>query len=267
MLVEPERMRKQIAAIAVAALLVFAGCSAGGDGGATTTAAETTGTTGGDASPVYESPLDGQTVAENHEAIIRDAGTFTLVSTSNQTQGDQSFVVNSTTAVDMDSGEYFSRQETQGRSVEEYGYGNDTAFRKLSVASGETQYSVPEQTPNTSQLAGSQIASFVDAFALSHTGTEAVDGTETHVYEATGVEELNESAPGFSEIDVENVTSIDAQVYVTDDGLVKRFAYSLSMSTDQGNVSLGVDQRYAEIGSTAVEQPPWLDDARENTSA
>lgn len=260
-------MRKQIAAIAVAALLVFAGCSAGGDGGATTTAPETTATTGGDATPVYESPLDGQTVAENHEAVVRDAGTFTLVSTSNQTQDDQSFVVNSTTTVNLDSGEYFSRQETEGRSVEEYSYGNGTVFRNLSVASGETQYSVPQQTPNLSRLAGNQIGSFVDAFALSHAGTESVDGTETHVYEATGVEELNESAPGFGEIDADNVTAIDARVYVTDDGLVKRFAYSLSVSTEQGNVSLAVDQRYVDVGSTTVEQPAWLDEARENTSA
>jgi len=264
-------MRKQIAAIAVAALLVFAGCSAGGDGGTTTTAAETTGTTvdgdGDGETPVYESPLDGATVAENHEAIVQDAGTFTLVSTSNQTQDDQSFVVNSSTQVDLESGEYYSNQETQGRSVEQYSYGNGTAYQNLSISSGETQYSVPEQTPNASDLAGSQIASFVDTFALSHAGTETVDGTETHVYEASGVEDLNESAPGFSDIDAGNITNVDAQVYVTDDGLVKRFVYSLALSTDQGNVSLAVDQQYVDVGSTTVEQPAWLDEARENTTA
>ncbi|MCD2199889.1 hypothetical protein LPA44_08270 [Halobacterium sp. KA-4] len=256
-------MRKQIAAVAVAALLVFAGCSAGGNGGATT-APETT-AAGGD--PVYDSPLDAQTVAQAHESVVRDAGSFTLVSTSNQTQGNQSFGVESSTAVDLATAAYFSRQEASGQTIEQYGFGNGTAYQRISMASGQTQYTVPQQSPNTSQLAGSQLASFVGAFSFSHTGTETIDGTETYVYEASGVEDLNQSAPGFSSLDTENVTSMSAQVYVTDDGLVKQFGYSLTVSTSNGEASVATEQQYVDVGSTTVSEPVWLDEARANTSA
>jgi len=257
-------MRKQIAAVAVPALLVFAGCSAGGDGGATT-APETNGASA-DGEPVYDSPLDGATVAENHESVVRDAGTFTLASTSNQTQGNQSFGVESSTAVDLESGAYFSRQAAGSQTVEQYGFGNGTAFQRVSAA-GQVRYTIPQQTPNTSQLAGSQLESFVGSFEFSHAGTESVDGTETDVYEASGVEDLNESAPGFAGLDVENVSSIDAHVRITDEGLVKQFGYSLTLSTGSGEASVSTDQRYVEVGSTTVSEPAWLDDARENTSA
>lgn len=264
-------MRKQIAAIAVAALLVFAGCSAGGDGGATTapgTDAPTDGTTtesGSDGgAPVYESPLDATTVAQNHDTVLRDAGTFTLVSTSNQSQGGQSLGVTSSVAANVDSGEVYSEQNANDRVVEVYSYGNGTAYQRLELSSGETQYTVPPQPPNASQIAGGQLQSFVSAFALDHAGSETVDGASTDVYEASGVEDVNESA--FPQLDVENVSSADASVYVTEDGLVKQFGYSLTVATENGEATIAVQQQYTEVGSTTVEQPPWLDEARENAS-
>jgi hypothetical protein len=266
-------MRKQIATIAVAALLVFAGCSAGGDGAATTTAPEPTGdaptttTAGSGGDAVYESPLDAATVADNHASLVRDANTFTLVSTSNQSQGPQTITVESSIAANLESGEYYSVQNASGQTVEVYSYGNGTAYQRTSFGSGDTSYSTPRQTTNTSQLAGTQVESFVNAFTFSHAGTESVDGAEAHVYEASGVETLNESAPGFSGLDTENVTSIDAHVYITDDGLVKQFEYSLAVDTQNGEASISVRQQYVDVGSTTVEAPAWLDEARENASA
>jgi len=253
-------MRKQIAAVAVAALLVFAGCSAGGNGGATTAPETASGDT------VYDSPLDGETVADTHVSVVRDAGTFTLVSTSNQTQGNQSLSRQSTTAVDLDSGAYFSTQQFRGQTAEQYGFGNGTAYQRVSLGN-QTQYTVPQQSPNTSQLAGAQLESFVGAFALSHAGTETVDGTETHVYEAEGVEDLNQSAPGFGSLDTENVTSLEAHVYVTDDGLVTQFGYSISLTSAGTEVSIATEQEYVDVGSTTVSEPAWLDEARANVSA
>jgi hypothetical protein len=263
-------MRKQIAAIAVASLLIFAGCSAGGDGGTTTAAPETTTapgdtTTETDDEPIYESPLDAATVADNHESAISDAGTFTLESTSNQSQGDQSFSVTSSVAADLSSGEYFSEQNASNRLVQTYGYGNGTAYQRLQF-SGETQYMIPQQSPNASQLARGDLRSFVNAFEFEHVGSESVDGTPTDVYEASGFESLNQSAPGFGDLDEENVTSIDARVYVAEDGLVKQFEYGLTVDTEEGEASIAIEQRYVDVGSTTVQQPPWLDEARENTS-
>ncbi|CQH58976.1 uncharacterized protein HHUB_2872 [Halobacterium hubeiense] len=253
-------MRKQIAAVAVAALLVLAGCSAGG--GAGTTAPGTA--TGADA--VYESPLNGTTVAQNHEAVVREAGSFTLVSTSTQTQAGQSFTREGSTAVDLDSGAYLSNRTVRGQNVLQYGYGNGTAFQRVTVGN-QTQYAVPQQTPNTTQLAGDQLASFVGLFAFSYNGTESADGTTVHVYEANGVDAINESAPGFANLDTSNLTNVSSEVRVTDDGLVTEFGYSLSIDTGDGEASASLNQQYLDVGSTEVSEPAWLDEARANTSA
>ncbi|UHH24533.1 DUF7537 family lipoprotein [Halobacterium noricense] len=253
-------MRKQIAAVAVAALLVFAGCSAGGGGGTTAP-----GTADG-AAPVYESPLNGTTVAENHEAVVREAGSFTLTTTSTQSQGDQSLTREGSTALDLASGAYFSNRTVGSQNVQQFGYGNDTAFQRV-TAGNQTQYTVPQQSPNASRLTSGQLASFVGLFEFSHTGTESVDGTTVHVYEANGVDAVNESAPGFANLDTENITNVSANVHITDDGLVKRFGYSISVDTGSGEASVSVGQRYVDVGSTTVSEPAWLDEARANTSA
>ncbi|WP_336037764.1 DUF7537 family lipoprotein [Halobacterium yunchengense] len=273
-------MRKQIAAVAVVALLLVAGCSTGGDGSATTTAPEATtaapgdatttasggdGGDGGDGSAVYETPLDAATVADNHEAVLREAGTFTLESTSNQTQGEQSFGVTSSVAADLSSGAYLSTQDAQGRTVETYGYGNGTAYQRLTLSENETQYAVPQQTTNTSQLASGQIQQFVNGFSFEHVGAETVDGEETDVYEADGFGDLNRSAPGFEDFSEENVSSVTARLYITEDGLVKQFSYELTAQTETGEATIRLDQRYVDVGSTDVAEPDWLDEAREST--
>lgn len=265
-------MRRKIITVAVVALLVFSGCSAingGGGGDGTTTQTGPDGTTTSDAGdvsdPIYETPLDGETVAENHEAVVADANSFTLVSTSNQSQGDRSASSQSTLKGVYDSGEYSSVQEARGRTVEQYVFANGSAYQRLEQSSGDTQYTVPRRTANASTIASGQIPSFVDAFEYEFVGTETVDGTETQVYEASGVSDLNTSAPGFSELDTENVTNVGAHLYITEDGLVKQFGYELSLTTDGQEASVEVSQRFTNLGETTVEPPEWIDEARENT--
>lgn len=267
-------MRKQIATIAVVVLLVFAGCNTGGSGDTTTTAPGTTAappndtTTVDEADPMYDSPLDAEAVAQNHEVAIRNTSTFTLVSTSNQSQGNQSITVVSSIAVNQETGEVFLQQNTSTGVVETYTTGNGTTYQRQELAENETRYAVLQEMPTAAQLAGGDVQPFVNAFEFDYTGTNSVDGTSTDVYAASGVKDLNASAPGFGNVDAANVSSVDARVYVTNDGLVKQFDYSLTTSTGPGGgVTINVQQRYTEMGSTTVEAPAWLDDARNNTTA
>ncbi|WP_232702453.1 DUF7537 family lipoprotein [Halobacterium wangiae] len=261
-------MRRTIATVAVVALVVLAGCSAGGGGGdGTTTQAAPNGTTASDAGDaIYETPLDGATVAENHESVVADATTFTLVSTSNQSQGNQSVSSESTLRADFDSGAYSSVQQSRGRTVEQFVFGNGSGYQRFEFSTGDVRYTVPQQTANASVIAGGQIASFVDAFEYEYVGTETVDGTDTHVYEASGVSDLNESAPGFSGLDTENVSNLGATLYITEDGLVKQFGYELGLETEGQSASIAVTQQYTDLGETTVEPPAWIGEARANTS-
>lgn len=261
-------MRRKFATIAVVALVVLAGCSAGGGGGdGTTTQAAPNGTTASDAGDaIYQMPLNGTTVAENHEAVVAEAGTFTLVSTSNQSQGNQSVSSESTLRADYDSGAYSSTQKTRGRTVEQFVFANGSAYQRFELSSGDVRYMVPQQTANASQIAGGQIASFVDAFDYEYVGTESVEGTQAHVYEASGVEDLNTSAQGFSGLDTENVSDVGSTLYITEDGLVTQFGYHLSLDTGDQQASIAITQQYTNLGDTTVEPPAWIGEARANTT-
>jgi hypothetical protein len=261
-------VRRKLVTVAVVALIVVAGCSAGGGGGdGTTTQAALNGTTASDAGDaVYETPLDSAMVAENHEAAVAEAGTFTLVSTSNQSQGNQSVSSQSTLKANYETGAYSSVQRSRGRTIERFVFGNGSAYQRFELSSGDVRYMVPQQTANASAIAGGQIGSFIQAFDYEHVGTETINGTQAHVYEASGVEDLNTSAPGFSGLDTENVSNVGSTLYITEEGLVKQFGYELSLQTNGQEASIAVTQRYTNLGETTVEPPAWIDEARANTS-
>jgi hypothetical protein len=255
-------MRRQFATVAVVALLLVAGCSAVNlGGGSQSDSADTLGSDG----QMYEAPLDGSTVAENHEAAIAEAGTFTLVSNTVQSRGQQSQTVNSTVAVNYDTGALLSQQAVGQRTISTYVLANGSAYQRFESSRG-TQYRQPPRPANASLYASSRIDALVTAFSYSHVGTETVDGTETEVYVASGAEDLNASASAFQSIDPENVTTLESRVYVTEDGLVKRFEYEIRLNTDGTETGVDVTQTYSRLGETTVEEPAWLDDARANTT-
>lgn len=256
-------MRRQFATVAVVALLLVAGCSAGDPGGGSPSASADTLNSDG---PMYEEPLVGSSVAANHEAVIDDGGSFTLVSNTEQSRDEQSQTVNSTVAVNYDSGALHSTQEAGSQTISTYVLANGSAYQRFESQRG-TEFRQPPQPANASVFASGRIATLVTGFTYSHVGTETVDGTETEVYEASGAEDLNESARAFQSLDAENVTALESRVYVTEDGLVKRFEYEIRLNVDDTETGVDVTQTYSRLGETTVEEPSWLDDARTNTTS
>lgn len=257
-------MRRQFTAVAVVALLLVSGCSAldlGGGSAAEPNSSDTLNSAG----PMYEEPVDGSTVAENHEAVIDEAGSFTLESSTSQSRGEQTQSVNTTVVVDYETGELLSTQEASQRTISTYVLANGSTYQRFDSPRG-TEYRIPRRPANASLFASGRIEALVNAFSYSHVGTETVAGVETEVYEASGAEDLNESAPAFQTIDPENVTTLESRVYVTEDGLVKRVEYEIRLDVDGTETSVDVTQTYSRLGETTVAAPDWLDDARENTS-
>lgn len=258
-------MRHPLSTVAVVALLVLSGCSAGGFGGGAQTETSSNETLRGD-EPMYEAPLDGAVVAENHEAVIESAGTFTLASTTTQSRGDRSRTVNASVVANYDTGALRSTREAGSRTVTTFVMANGTAYQRFEAPSGEARYRAPRRAPNVSLFASGRLDAIVDAFEYSHVGTETVDGVETEVYEASGAQDLNESAPGFQNVDTENVTTLESRVYVTEDGLVKRLDYELGLEVEGSEMTVDVTQRYSNLGGTTVSTPDWLDEAGNSTS-
>lgn len=254
-------MRRQLAALLVVALVAVAGCAGGGGPAAD-----------GDASsgdPIYETPLDADTVADAHVDALSDAGSYTIESDATQTMAGQNQTTETSGEVrgDMASGAVFSRTESSQQTVELYADGEGTAYQRYAVGE-QTQYQdVSGQAGNASEYARTTVSSFVGLFDFSYEGTEDVDGETVHVYESEGAESLNTSSPAFAQLNESNVDAASATLHVRDDGVVTTAGYDVTVTAQDRTQSVNTTQRFTAVGETDVAEPDWLSEARSNNSS
>ena len=253
-------MRRQLAALLVVALVAVAGCA----GGSPTA-------NGSDASsgdPIYETPLDGDAVADAHVDALTDAGSYTIESDATQTMAGQNQTVETSGEVrgDIESGAVFSRTETSQRTIELYADGEGTAFQQF-VVGNQTQYQdVSGQAGNATQYARTTVTSFVGLFDFSYEGTEDVDGETVHVYESAGADGLNTSSPAFGQLNESNVDEASATLHVRDDGVVTMAGYDVTVTVQDQTQSVNTTQRFTAVGETDVAEPDWLSEAQSDGS-
>lgn len=251
-------MRRKLAALAVVALVVVAGCTGGNP------AAD-----GSPEDPLYESPLDAQTVTDAHVDALHDAGSFTIQSDATRELVDenQSTETSSVVRGDVTSGAVFSRTESSQQTVELYASGNGTAYQRF-VVGNQTQYQdVSGQAGNASQYAHNTVSSLVGMFEFSHTGTESTDDGTVHVYEAGSVDAVNTSSPAFAQVEASAIDEATATLRVRDDGVVVSAGYDVTITVQNRTQRVDTTQQFTAVGDTDVAEPAWLDDAQSNASA
>ncbi|QZP37840.1 DUF7537 family lipoprotein [Halobaculum magnesiiphilum] len=235
-------------AAGVALLVVLAGCTGGG--------------------APYDGPPSAEDVEDGHEEAIRDAGSYTY----NQTVSVNGSVIdvtsNTTAAVELDPETYVWEQETGDGSLSVYAPADDRPY--VRTRAGNTiRYDRPENesVPNVSGFTTPPVAELAGAFDFSANGTAQVDGTRTYVYEAN-VSTLNESAVGHVGEALADAEATDAtvEVYVRSDGLVKRVDWQVVVEGLGEPTRLSVTITYENVGSTTVEEPSWLEEAKSATS-
>jgi hypothetical protein len=265
-------MRRQIAAVAVVALLLFAGCN-GGSGPASTpddpmTTAAPGGETPADADPIYETPLDVSSVADAHVEALNEGGTFTMVSNATQSSSEQNTTAETSTVVrgDLSSGAVFTRTESRQQNVEGYAFANGTAYQRFTMGDDVQYIQADERVGNASQYARSSVETFVGLFNFTHSGTQSSDGATVHVYEAAGVENLNTSAPAFRGVNESMVESADATLHIREDGVVTLASYDITVSAQGQEQTVTAVQKYTDIGETDVSPPEWIGEAQNATS-
>jgi len=214
--------------VAACALVALAGCSA-------------------PVSQPHDSPVNGTQVVADHEAVLHDAGSFTVNVTLAGTAGNARTVQSQTVRADLDTGAYRltrsangvtqSAYVSDGRAYVRTSDGDRTVYAKRDVPANQTAETVLEGSV-LRRLASGEFAA---------NGTTTVNGERVYRYEAT-----TSGTQG-------NTTTT---AFVRSDGLVVRMNYAVR--TD-GN-ALDATVTYTDVGETDP-RPDWLDAARANTSA
>lgn len=286
--------RTSVAALvpaAVLAMVVLAGC---------------TGTIsdlpGGAPAPYTQTgaALNGTALAADTLAGLRDAGSFRANTTMRLDASAISVQVDRTAAVDLAANRSSSRSQIatsatngSGITMDRYSTANAT-YRRMTLDLGRqtiTRYDVSRAPYDDGPLAprpvtASRMASAdlvrasVDRLNWTQAGVEKYDGGWVTRYEATGVanvtglsraamedavESANETA--LSSPSGEGSVAVNATLLVSPDGVVRRLEVRVSGQSERGE-SYGMTLRVTttDLGSTQVEPPAWLAEARAQTA-
>jgi hypothetical protein len=268
--------RRTLAALTVAALLLLTGCSGllGPAGTPTTTGngpADTDPTATDDGSedgPIYEPPLSAATVLDEHAAALETAANFRYVQRSRFRGVNGSGFLQETRAtasVDLAADETLVTQNVtlQGEST---AYGNaSVGYVRIPTPDGVQYRRAPGNLTATGFYHQPPIGRYVRGLDWSYRGTTERNGTTVHTYAVNETDQLTASEHGLDIVSPENVTDIDSRLAIRADGSIDAFEYRVRGVVDGVLVEYTVSVDWRRVGSTTVDRPAWVDDARNAT--
>ncbi|WP_255198716.1 DUF7537 family lipoprotein [Halorarius litoreus] len=266
---------RTLPALAVALLLVLAGCSGAGGPGAADTATPVAPTGNDGATTGAAGGGDAALDLTDPESTLRSAESFTAAWRYSGTDADG---VESTVAYTYRADLEASRAhivvtseqagEPAGGSFERF-IADGIAYTQ--VGSGDAVFYQAEPQADFDVLSESLARTTVydtDTDSLEKVGTETYNGVRVDRYELsanastiwTGMATVGSQPSDFDEFDVDYVVLVDA------DGLARYESWTFDGTTNDGQRVNGAwEYSLSGVGSTTVEAPDWLDDARAQT--
>lgn len=268
-------VRRIALTLLVAVAVLIAGCVGGGGG--VGPAAGNGSDDGGDATPTATPEAPGETGGTDtldvtdRERVLREAGSFTATWNYRGTDGSgETGRAGATYAVDL-SGE---------RSLETVyvgGYDNttmamfttgDTTYTQLASDTSEEAFYMVETDAETTVVEDALdyggLYETGDRDDLRFVGTETFDGVTVSRYETSGDESFWWTG-GATGTDPDELDSLEFEyvLLVDADGLARHEAWTVVGTTNAGE---RVEHRWqyelTGVGSTTVEDPDWLPDAK-----
>lgn len=260
--------RRTAAIVVLVAALLVAGCAGATDGGpgGTDRAADSAGSGGATPTPgppVYDLPLDGDTVSTAHDEALQAAGSFTVDTNVTVVDGSsgEAFAVVATAAVDLERGTTLLRGTAgalEGQTT--YVGPNGTAYQRVETDAGEVQYRQLADAPDASGYFELPVETLVEEANFTYAGRDRVAGTPVSVYEVTDLDEA--VAPGqVAEVPDAGVNAFEVRLAISDDGLIRQFDYHVEVEIDGTTRTIAMSFVFRDVGTTTVEPPDWLDEA------
>ena len=248
----------------VVVLVVLAGCAGGG----ASAADEQSGGAGDESAAVASEASANGVELGDPEQRLRDTGSFTVTwsyagvgATGVETEVTREFYA------DLDGERsYTATSSGDGGAVEQFVADGVTYTR---TGDGDTAtYTAYEGSADVTAtaVALSQARAYGANDGLEFAGTETFDGVAVDRYELSAANEalvLAGSAAAAESADEVEVTSFEYVVLVDEDGLSRHESWRFTGRTGDGAEVRGSwEYSLTAVGSTAVDDPDWLGDAK-----
>lgn len=275
--------------VALALLLVSAGCLGGGGGddaavsggdGASSSGGSDGGQSddsGDGASSSGDSGADdGELELTDAEQALRDAGSFTVVWTYSgvdergvETDVTQEFYVNLDEERSLTTISSTQNGQSDGGSMQQF-FVDGVTYVRSGPADSPTYFSYEQQTsdPLATAIAFSQARAYGANDDLSFEGSETYDGVSVERYELSEASSqlvqagsaAGAGSPGAGDM---RITDFHYTVLVDEDGLSRYESWSFEGETEDGQTISGQwEYSLTDVGSTTVDDPEWFAEAQ-----
>lgn len=272
---------RKLPIVAVALLLVLAGCTGGGGGGAAP-ATDTDAPTDAPSDAGVDSETGGDTSGERGsldltepEVALRDAGSFTATwRFSGVDEDGVEGAVAYTYRADLDGerAHVSWTAEEGGESTtgvfETFTADGTTFTRITSDDSAFYQAQPQEEFDVLAQSLGRTTIYDTDVDGLTRVGTETFDGVRVTRYELSEADAMLWAGLGTTGTEPDDLAEfeVDYTVLVDGDGLARYESWSFTGTTNDGVTTSGSwAYELTDVGTTAVPDPDWLADAKAQT--
>ncbi|MFB6183866.1 MAG: hypothetical protein ABEI96_04865 [Haloarculaceae archaeon] len=249
--------RRILASLAVALVIVTAGCfGASGSGSTATPTATTTRTDAASFSPpgIHNGTVTNASalVAAHHDTLV-DAGSFTSNWTQTYGGRTQQTIVHYST----DDGIRWTTERSGGEKIRwapglhQYGYALVIKTEGNAVYQRVTS---PASVGRVTQAAS--LDQLVAAFDLQVTGTDTVNGHEVLVVRSTDVTRPKKVLGLWN---LGSMQSANLTLKVDERGVIREFDHGV----ETGGNDIAIHTTFSQVGSTTVRKPDWVGTARQ----
>lgn len=249
--------RNALLLIAVGCLVALAGCSGAlsGTGADGPTEDDLTYPDG-----VSENGTNVSALADGHaEALNGSSFSLAVDSTQNSSMGNQSFEVTAAVSADRET----VRANVTGGGQQSTLYLTESQRYTRMTTGNDTVYDVSERESSGMQLVPSSYsgAAYVEQFAAQ---TDA-NFTPTDVREVDGTPVVVLSADGGNISDESPIVNYDATILVDEDGVIHSLSVTAEAEQDGETSTVSFSMNVTDVNDTSIEEPSWLDEARNSS--
>jgi len=267
-------MKRQLLAVAVAAMLVLAGCNGGSPGGTATPDANNAAENGSQGLPSGASALAGVNASAgvyngtalwmgHFESLYANDTRF--VEETQVTIGSRAVGIDYTNGSDGDV--FVLANETAGTSNEFWTSGSVVAQRNTSatppVTIGQGATTVSSNYGFSAGLLRMMPTMTLASASLSPAGTTTLDGQQLYRFDIDG---YNVSASDSILNLFQNATDASGTVLVTDDGVVRQADITATLESGAETQTATMNYSVSKVGTATAARPDWAASPRASLS-